>query len=285
MYPSMSPLADGMTSSRHVTLVLVVLLTRVPSGAAAPFLKELSPVLETVADYGRSILGLDSAAATTPAGAAVAAKGHFPLIDRSYDDVHVKDVGTLWDGVVHVPDFLSPMQDLYSKLGGFNGLGYSGVTHGLDQRYGFRLAVPYMGDFQYVRELGPGHYNSELGPGGFEYAGTGSAHGETHSYVPATGYGVPSTGYGVPSAGYGVPSAGYDVPSTGYGVPSAGYGVPSAGYGVPSAGYDVPYAGYDVQTVGGYDDPTQGDTINSIILSKLKNYPWHSSDTRDKPYV
>ncbi|XP_063879753.1 uncharacterized protein LOC135110961 [Scylla paramamosain] len=87
--------------------------------------------------------------------------------------------GTLWNGHIPVGDFVSPIaQALGAGQGSYN----NRVVKGYENRLGLRIALPYLGDFQVTRELGPGRFLDKLGPGKFPYPGMKGAQGYGHHH-------------------------------------------------------------------------------------------------------
>jgi len=117
--------------------------------SALPSLESVQDAIDRAASYGYEMLGYG-----------------YP----EHDHVIVKDKPTLWDGRISVPDFISP---LIASMPDDYGMDLDGkrIVKGHDGRLGFRLAVPYFGDFQYIRELGPGRFTDKLGPGKYPYPG------------------------------------------------------------------------------------------------------------------
>lgn len=99
------------------------------------------------------------------------------------DGVDVWELPSIWDGNFVVPNMIpeSKPKDHYKEsFYGDSKEDDERVVKGWDNRWGFRLAIPYIGDFQYLREMGPGDFVPKLGPGRFEYPGPGEVDDPGH---------------------------------------------------------------------------------------------------------
>jgi len=112
-----------------------------------------------------------------------------PEPSHYHEHYDIKDKKALWDGHIGVPDFVSPLIASVPDMS----YGEERVVKGHDGRLGFRLAVPYFGDLQYIREYGPGRFTDHLGPGKYPYPGLDGRpkKEEDHHYAPVPTYGVP----------------------------------------------------------------------------------------------
>ncbi|KAG7158199.1 uncharacterized protein LOC121879009 [Homarus americanus] len=167
-------------------IVYLVILCASPSIHAFFSMSSLSPALERVASYGSYMLGYGSPGP------------HYGEIDIPY----VKE--PLWDGHISVGDVVSPLLKALGAdgTGSDEHYGDNRVVKGLENRLGFRVAVPYLGDFQVTREIGPGRFLDKLGPGKYTYPGpkdviyTGGDNGM--HYKPPKGHGPPASGSIIP---------------------------------------------------------------------------------------
>lgn len=143
-----------------IMAMLCCLLCCPTPGEAFFSLGSISPTLERMANYGYAMLGYGPPA-------------------HGYDEIDLIEKAPLWNGHIPVGDIVSP---ILSALGASNGLnsflgindGYGGgyrdrVVKGFDNRLGLRVALPYVGDFQVTREMGPGRFLDKLGPGEYPY--------------------------------------------------------------------------------------------------------------------
>ncbi|XP_018014622.1 uncharacterized protein LOC108671574 [Hyalella azteca] len=105
-----------------------------------------------------------------------------PLYNHA-DGVDVWELPPFWDGRLIMPNFVPEIQHPPKPI-----KKDERIVKGWDNRYGLRLAIPYIGDFQYLREMGPGDFIPQLGPGKFEYPGPGEVdnpgHKEYDPYPP-----------------------------------------------------------------------------------------------------
>lgn len=85
--------------------------------------------------------------------------------------VKVWEFPSLWDGNIVIPNFYTARREAERIKG--ESIEDDRTVQGFDNRVGIRLAVPFMGDFQWMRETGPGDFVPELGPGKFQYPGPG----------------------------------------------------------------------------------------------------------------
>lgn len=152
------------------TAVLCLVLTCAQPGLAFISLDSVTPTLRRMANYGYYMMGYKP-----------------PYRDPYQDDLEIYQVdGPIWDGHLEVGDFISPIVNAVkdTDLGSMGGYGDERVVKGYDGRLGMRVVVPYLGDFQVMREFGPGRYRPALGPGHYNYPGYQQRpHG--------SGYGVP----------------------------------------------------------------------------------------------
>nr|XP_045611418.1 uncharacterized protein LOC123766397 [Procambarus clarkii] len=157
---------------RNSPLVALCLLTVCASPGSASILSMLTPAIERAASYGYYILGYDQPAYQYGSG--------------EIDIPHVKE--PIWNGHIPVGDFLSPLLSALGGGKGSHGYGYDDrIVRGYENRLGLRVAVPYLGDFQVTREIGPGRFLDKLGPGEYPYPGLKSAVSHSTSY--GGGYG------------------------------------------------------------------------------------------------
>jgi len=107
------------------------------------------------------------------------------------EGVGVWELPPIWDGRLEIPNLVPKKK---SKKDGH--VIYGGdikpderVVKGWDNRWGLRVAIPYLGDFQYLREIGPGDFIPKLGPGKFYYPGPGEVDDYGHkAYDPNEGF-------------------------------------------------------------------------------------------------
>ncbi|XP_068218499.1 uncharacterized protein [Palaemon carinicauda] len=211
-------------------LVCCFLCCPVP-GEAFFSLNSISPTLERMANYGYYMLGY------SPPN-----YGHDAEID-----LYEKE--PLWDGHIGVGNLLEPIFDAISSQTGdyFSSTDEYGrpdrVVKGFDNRLGLRIALPYVGDFQVTREIGPGRFLDKLGPGKYPY-----------SHLP-------------PKAGKG--------DDYGSGHQGHGHGYGSKGHGAGTGGG---YASKPVQTYQYVIKPQVKGTsppINAAAYQSMQNYPWY----------
>ncbi|XP_066973243.1 uncharacterized protein [Macrobrachium rosenbergii] len=202
------------------------------TGEAFFSLNSISPTLERMANYGYYMLG------------------YSPPNYGHDDEIDLYEKEPLWDGHIGVGNLLSP---IFNAIGAqtnelFHSTDEYGrpdrVVKGFDNRLGLRIALPYVGDFQMTREIGPGRFLDKLGPGKYPY-----------SHLPPKG--------GVLGGG------------TGHGYGSTGYGGVGGGGGYGSAGPS--YASNPVQTYQYVVKPTvKGpSTVNAAAYQSMQNYPWY----------
>ncbi|KAF2360985.1 hypothetical protein FHG87_008264 [Trinorchestia longiramus] len=114
-----------------------------------------------------------------------------PIYDHA-DGVDVWELPPFWDGEIVIPNFIPDIP--IPHIDPYKGKKKNRIVKGWDNRYGIRLAIPYFGDFQYLREMGPGDFIPQLGPGKFDYPGPGQiddpGHKEYDPY-PAEHYHTP----------------------------------------------------------------------------------------------
>jgi len=141
-----------MEARLDVLIFTILTLLTNQSSAVVPW-SSLTPALERMASYGYHMLGYQT-----------------PKHQKYDPEIDVPIVwDPIWNGHIPVGDFVSP---LLSALGTSQGSGYDKrVVKGYENRLGVRVAVPYFGDFQVTRELGPGRFTDKLGPGKFPYPG------------------------------------------------------------------------------------------------------------------
>ncbi|KAK3862415.1 hypothetical protein Pcinc_031728 [Petrolisthes cinctipes] len=135
------------------SIIFSTLILFIGSGNALLDWSSLSPALERMTTYGYHMLGYPP-----------------PKYHKNKGEIDVPIVwGPIWNGHIPVGDFVSP---LLSVLGSSNSDSYDDrVVKGYENRLGFRVAVPYLGDLQVTREVGPGRFTDKLGPGSFPYPG------------------------------------------------------------------------------------------------------------------
>ncbi|XP_050728012.1 uncharacterized protein LOC127004400 [Eriocheir sinensis] len=160
-----------MGNRRVFDILCFAVLSAVPGESS--IWDSLTPALDRAASYGYYLMGYGP-----PTYAGYHDGVDFPI-----------NPGTIWNGHIPVGDFVSP---IISALGSGQG-GYSDrVVKGYENRLGLRVALPYLGDFQVTRELGPGKFLDKLGPGKFPYPGLQgvkgqhkASSGQHHEYAPA----------------------------------------------------------------------------------------------------
>lgn len=175
-----------MASSRNLHIfTVIVLISSLQSCSGAPFLNSL-PSLQNVLTGAQT--AMERVANYANYGYQMLGYGH-----PEEDHVIVKDKPTLWDGHIGVPDLISP---LLASMPEYNG-DSERVVKGHDGRVGFRVAVPYGGDFQYIREWGPGRFtDNNLGPGKYPYPGlNGRPKKESHDHYGTDPYHAPQPSY------------------------------------------------------------------------------------------
>lgn len=106
------------------------------------------------------------------------------------EGVGVWELPPIWDGRLEVPNLIpkNTKKDGHIQYGG-DIIPDERIVKGWDNRWGLRVAIPYLGDFQYLREIGPGDFVPKLGPGKFYYPGPGEVDDYGHkAYDPNEGY-------------------------------------------------------------------------------------------------
>ncbi|KAL7630753.1 UNVERIFIED_CONTAM: hypothetical protein RMT77_019034 [Armadillidium vulgare] len=84
-----------------------------------------------------------------------------PYDPYAYDNnVDIRQTKKMWSGQVKIPNFFPKEGYLPDR-----------TIKGNDNRIGMRVSIPFVGDFQYLREIGPGRFTDNLGPGAFPYPG------------------------------------------------------------------------------------------------------------------
>ncbi|KAK8737789.1 hypothetical protein OTU49_004241 [Cherax quadricarinatus] len=150
-----------MWTRKNLGLVTIYLLTTCTTPGGAGILSSISPALERAATYGYYILGY------APSYYYQQPEHHH--YEEEIDIPHVKK--TFWSGHIPVQDFISPILQQVGKGSGGYGHDPQRIVKGYENRLGLRVAVPYLGDFQVTREVGPGRFLDKLGPGKYVYPG------------------------------------------------------------------------------------------------------------------